>query len=299
MNTKILYCGNCGRQGHIFKRCKDPIISLGIIDFKFLNNKINLKKKIKHCNWKYDLNIVNTEFIDDIKFLLICRRNTICYVEFIRGKYSINNTDYIMDLFNNMTINEINDIKTKNFTELWKKLWLLSDIKLDKYSKEYLVSFNKYKKLEQNDNLNLNYFINNSNCTFNSPEWEFPKGRRNIKEKNIDCALREFSEETDLSKNDFNIINNNNPIYETYTGRNNVKYKHIYYIAKSISNIKLKVNNENLLQKTEVSNIGWFTYNEAIELIRDYNNEKKNILKKILLYILNNINIDLDCKILS
>ena len=31
-------------------------------------------------------------------------------------------------------------------------------------------------------------------------EWGFPKGRRNFQEKDYDCAIREFTEETGYSK---------------------------------------------------------------------------------------------------
>jgi 8-oxo-dGTP pyrophosphatase MutT (NUDIX family) len=40
------------------------------------------------------------------------------------------------------------------------------------------------------------------------PEWGFPKGRRNYNEKDIDCALREFSEETGYSKYSLKNIEN-------------------------------------------------------------------------------------------
>jgi 8-oxo-dGTP pyrophosphatase MutT (NUDIX family) len=35
---------------------------------------------------------------------------------------------------------------------------------------------------------------------FLEPEWSFPKGRRKIKENDLDCAVREFCEETQLTK---------------------------------------------------------------------------------------------------
>ena len=38
-------------------------------------------------------------------------------------------------------------------------------------------------------------------------EWEFPKGRRNYMETDIKCALREFQEETGISKESIKIIN--------------------------------------------------------------------------------------------
>ena len=57
-------CCNCGRLGHIYKNCKEPKTSLGIISFK---------KKQKN-----------------IQYLMIQSRNTHGFVEFLKGKYSLN-----------------------------------------------------------------------------------------------------------------------------------------------------------------------------------------------------------------
>ena len=59
------YCGNCGKKGHNYRNCLAPIISLGIV----LVDKRHSKKK----------------------YLMIQRRDTLGFVEFMRGKYSINN----------------------------------------------------------------------------------------------------------------------------------------------------------------------------------------------------------------
>ena len=41
---------------------------------------------------------------------------------------------------------------------------------------------------------------------YKTPEWGFPKGRRNLYEKDLNCALREFSEETGYSSKSINLI---------------------------------------------------------------------------------------------
>ena len=64
-----------------------------------------------------------------------------------------------------------------------------------------------------------------------TPEWEFPKGRRSNRENNIQCAIREFEEESGLSSNDYTLLENVSPISETYKGSNGVNYKHVYYLA--------------------------------------------------------------------
>ena len=38
------------------------------------------------------------------------------------------------------------------------------------------------------------------------PEWGFPKGRRNYQENDIDCATREWEEETGYSRNQIKMV---------------------------------------------------------------------------------------------
>ena len=40
INNHINYCSNCGKSGHIYKNCKNPIISYGIMLFKYYNNNL-------------------------------------------------------------------------------------------------------------------------------------------------------------------------------------------------------------------------------------------------------------------
>ena len=68
------YCNNCGNIGHYYRDCKYPILSYGII--------------------LYDDTDKN-----DIKIVLIERKNSISYIEFLRGKYDINSKSYIRLLF--------------------------------------------------------------------------------------------------------------------------------------------------------------------------------------------------------
>ena len=119
--------------------------------------------------------------------------------------------------------------------------------------------------------------INNSKTKWKTPEWGFPKGRRNYQENDLACALREFQEETGYIKDQLDIIHNLMPFEEIFTGSNMKSYKHKYFVAymepdkKSINNFQL----------SEVSKIGWFTLEESLEMIRPYNLEKRQVIKKI------------------
>ena len=62
---------------------------------------------------------------DHIKFLLICRKHTLGYLEFIRGRYKINNYDNIAFLFRQMTKQEQQLIYDNDFDYLQNYLVLI------------------------------------------------------------------------------------------------------------------------------------------------------------------------------
>lgn len=252
---KYNFCNNCGRQGHLYHQCKNPIISSGIIAFK--------------------------KFENEFKFLLICRKDSLGYVDFMRGKYPLTNKVYIQNLIDEMTIYEKDKILNEPFNKLWKELWN-GRIALQ-YRSEENISSNKLKKLKngvilkKNDTYNLKVLLENSKTRWEVPEWGFPKGRRNYQENDINCAVREFEEETGYTKNDIQIIHNIIPFEEIFTGSNYKSYKHKYFIAYMLNSSY--TNNQH--QKSEVSKMEWLTYEESLNKIRPYNLEKKNIIERI------------------
>ena len=74
-------------------------------------------------------------------------------------------------------------------------------------------------------------------------------------------------------------IENKNVILEEYTGINNVKYKHVYYIGKLIKPHELYINEDNKQQYTEIKNIKWVNEEQATNLVRQYNRHKQNVIK--------------------
>ena len=111
-------------------------------------------------------------------------------------------------------------------------------------------------------------------------EFELPKGRREIRENDLECAKREFEEETGYNDEEYTVINDCKPLYEIFTGTNGVDYKHIYFLAILHKNIdKPKICNDNFFQKSEIKSLGLFTQKESLSLLRDYDVEKKKIIK--------------------
>jgi len=67
---------------------------------------------------------------------------------------------------------------------------------------------------------------------------------------------------------------------ETFNGTDNNLYKHIYYIAGSDEN-ELTNNFDNY----EVGNIGWFTIDQVLHLLRPYNKSKINLINQLYFFL--------------
>jgi ADP-ribose pyrophosphatase YjhB (NUDIX family) len=353
-NTETLnYCNNCGKKGHYFYQCKNPITSYGVIVYRlFKNSSGNYEKQ----------------------YLMIRRRDSIGYVDFLRGKYSLFNSKYIKTLIMQMTKDEIQKIQKHSFDYLWKELWkdnvpisnvqnttnLNNTIKNIKpvqlnsnnnfsvkntpntltklcenlfdgpfigpqiinsdplnmsiettqlpYTKNthYLQYSNQYDNekytctkfnilqneepvfIKENKNAYTEYKISlhkiieecneYENVGWDEPEWGFCKGRRNYKESDYDCAVREMEEETGYSRLNMHYINNIKTFDEVFVGSNFKCYKHKYYLMYMNYDKSLETGN---FEKSEVSCIKWCSYEECISLIRSYNVEKKQIITNI------------------
>ena len=306
---KDLFCLNCGYEGHSMKNCDVAVTSLGIIllmldineDFKtkFLDilSKGERQDIFKLNNNKDGIIIDDVSDIElfcalknSIKYLLIRRKHTLGFLEFIRGRYNIENVDGIIFLFKQMTPYEIGLVKILSFDELWDYVWGDNKNK-PSYQSEYIQSKEKFKRLksEENGYLNLNFYIENVLPNFDVPEWGFPKGRRNFKESDQECATREFLEETGYNENEFIILDNIEPIEELFIGTNGVSYKHIYYVAVSLTDKKPKIDFSNVNQKNEIGDIGFSNYEEAMKIIRPYHTERQRIITQLYIFVINNL----------
>ena len=248
-------CRNCGTTGHIYKYCKKPIMSYGVICYR------------------------NNEYTNQYEYLMIQRRNSLSFVEFIRGKYDICNHQYIIHLMSLMTMYERKLLSNLAFDTLWNQVWYQSYAQ-KQLTNDYAFAKIKFQLLKDCGSIDL--FISQITTKYREPEWGFPKGRRRLKESDIDCAVREFCEETGLAKNDIKLDNEHEQFEETFYGTNQVHYTHIYYTAKIIKNIYKRVYIDycNPHQAREVQKVKWFSKEDVIRLTRDYNVERKEIFLK-------------------
>lgn len=95
-------CNNCGKHGHTFKQCKNPITSYGVIMFRIAPNQ-------------------------ERQYLMIRRKDTLGYMDFMRGKYSVSNQKYILNMLQQMTVQEKEKLRKYTFDALWSDLWKEED----------------------------------------------------------------------------------------------------------------------------------------------------------------------------
>lgn len=254
MNKNTNICNNCGKQGHSFHQCKLPITSYGIIVFRSSEK--------------------------GIQYLMIRRKDSFGYIDFIRGKYSPYNIYQIQNIVNEMSVTEKDRILKEPFTILWSDMWC--ETTNSQYKNEEIVSCKKIDSIRagvtvNDETITLQDIVRKSTTEWRETEWEFPKGRRNFKEKDLDCALREFEEETGILSSKIKIVENVLPFEEIFIGTNHKSYKHKYFLA-------YMNDAEEYLDKfqvTEVSKLEWKTLDECLESIRPYNLEKKELIKNI------------------
>jgi 8-oxo-dGTP pyrophosphatase MutT (NUDIX family) len=255
MNNKTMsICNNCGKTGHLFHQCKLPITSYGVIVFR--------------------------SSIEGLQFLMLRRKDSFGYIDFIRGKYSPCNIYQIQNMINEMSLDEKQRLLTETFDNLWKNMW--GETLNNQYKNEKQKSSKKFDLIISgvhidSEIITLQNLIDKSNTQWIETEWEFPKGRRNFKEKDLECALREFEEETGISKNKVVIVENVLPFEEIFIGSNHKAYKHKYFLAY-MNDIDDNLYN---FQLSEVSKLEWKNIDQCLESIRPYNLEKKELIKNI------------------
>jgi ADP-ribose pyrophosphatase YjhB (NUDIX family) len=270
------YCNNCGKSGHIYSNCSVPITSIGVIAFRNSSEYEKIKEENKKGECECECKLENK-----YEYLMIQRTDSFGYVEFIRGKYSLYNCQYIKNIIDEMTVYEKNNILTKPFNELWSLLW--GEYSGIQYRGEEQVSKNKFVQLKNGIEMssgvkyNLETLVSSSTTKWETAEWGFPKGRRNHQEKDLDCGFREFEEETGYDKFSLKQIHNVIPYEEIFIGSNIKSYKNKYYLSYMSRDTIQK----NEYQTSEVKNMKWLSYKECMDIIRPYNVEKKNIITSV------------------
>jgi 8-oxo-dGTP pyrophosphatase MutT (NUDIX family) len=239
------------------------------------------------------------ETTDIPEILLVKKRYTYSFVAFVFGQYNKNDNKHLKSLFGGMTLQEKIDILSLKFDMLWYKIWLevpniiihpvyefdMSSIEainrtLENLHKHqiHVLTYNSRDSgsilrsdlYERNKKLFDESFVSDdgarlksliSDTSNNELMWEIPKGRRNKKETMINCAIREFKEETNVDHELYDIIHNTEPIVESYIS-SNIEYSHIYYTAHASKIFNPTVSFKYDTQISEIDSIRWVGLDE-------------------------------------
>lgn len=298
INSNII-CSNCQEVGHFYKKCLKPINSYGYVLLKvndcISDMEINIKKLLNEivindnelndysiipqdnfikCPNKEALLLFNT-LKENISILLVQRKHSFGFSEFVRGNYDLEDIDGISFYFKQMTNDEIELIKNHDFDYLWDYHWNGSS----KTTKHYKQAKDKWQLLKENNSiLPLNFYVDNIKSEYNNYEWGFPKGRKNNNENSKECAKREVTEETGIIEDDVISLDNFNCLTEIFKGTDLKIYKHTYFVGvMKDSNINLTIDNTN----NEIRNMSFMNIDDLIVNIRPYH---ENRLKMISLF---------------
>lgn len=209
-----------------------------------------------------------------IELLLIQKRCTYAYADFINGKYNNKDTS-ILNLLNYMTREEKITIMSLQFNYMWYHCYMYTSQLIDEYENNNYGFAKKKKKFNRvflNDGgKRLRSLINKSRS---KPRlWDLPKGRKEQEEYDINCAIREIKEEVGLGPKKYKFLWNVRPVYFTHEDYG-VRYQCKFYVGivtcPKTSRCDIKLSLLNPHQTMEIVDCQWVTKHEASLLLNKY-----------------------------
>jgi 8-oxo-dGTP pyrophosphatase MutT (NUDIX family) len=186
-----------------------------------------------------------------------------------------------------MTETERNRLATLDFEILWHDLWGADTESSQRYAHDRIISRQKLAELRSGVELpsgekyTLDDLLRQEPAVYYSPEWGFPKGRRDPHETDVQCAFRELEEETGIAEDELWKVGNVAPLIEQFYGSNNIHYRHSYYIAQYVSQRDIVFDALNTEMAREIGGLVWKSLDEALVLLRPENVEKRGIIVQL------------------
>jgi 8-oxo-dGTP pyrophosphatase MutT (NUDIX family) len=200
---------------------------------------------------------------------MVRRKDSMCYTDFVRGKFDPTDKAYVRTLLDNMTQQEIARIKSEPFEALWSRLWNNSD----RHEHELKFAKEKFESVRPE--------IESAASVYTEPEWGFPKGRRLKCESDQGCAEREFFEETNIVRSSYTMVSGIQ-LEETFSGTNGIMYRHKYFVAVMSRPDRIDIHQRfTNMQKREISAIGWKTMADCMHLTRPQYTQRHEMLQTL------------------
>jgi len=274
-------CSNCGTSGHGFRHCTEPVSSYGVLVFRWIGKTEEWSPTNEFCSdTRSPTGLVQTQ----PEVLMIQRKDSLGFMDILRGKYKINDPDYIRKQLRGTTKKERNSLLNDDFDTIWQNLWGSDAESSQRYahdrhtSKQKLLELRKGIETNKGETYTLADLLRQEPVVYETPEWGFPKGRRNPYETDLQCAYRELEEETSIHEEELWKVMNIAPFVETFFGSNDIHYRHTYYIAQYIGDRTISFDILNNEMTKEIGSLAWKSMDDALLLLRPDNLEKRGIL---------------------
>jgi 8-oxo-dGTP pyrophosphatase MutT (NUDIX family) len=100
-------------------------------------------------------------------------------------------------------------------------------------------------------------------------------------ESDVECAIREYTEETNIPRDAYD-LREDLVFSETFVGTNNIKYKHIYFVAILKDSKRINLSQKlTPIQRREVSGVEWKTLSECKNITRPHYVERKKMITEL------------------
>ena len=209
------------------------------------------------------------------EYILVQRKDSIAFVEFVRGKYDPADMRYICDtLIGEMTLDEQERLKVHSLHRLWAQVWgsRASACPSAAQRNEIASSTRAYDALCASLGPGgIPALVDSVDKHAREHAWGFPKGRKSGTETDVACAVREFQEECNVDPRHIHVYDI--PSYEeVFEGGNGVLYRHVYFLARMVDMRAAPAEHPapGSLQAQEVGAVAWFRYNSMCTKFRDH-----------------------------
>lgn len=209
----------------------------------------------------------------DYSVLVMQKRNSHAFYDIVTGRIFVSTN--LQQVVDELTCTEKMRIKRWDFDKLWCSLWTYTSVKRHGSPEDKLLARDRFLKMRET----YLQHIELSKTHYPLSEFGFPKGRKNGHESNLQCAIREFCEETGYDGNKILIPDQTFRITEEFVGSDGLKYMHSYYVGEIMSPEAIpKIRRDN----SEVRNLGWLPIEQLQNVFRPYEKTKFEVIAELV-----------------
>lgn len=185
-------------------------------------------------------------------YCAIARRHSVGFLELVRGRWRCEDAARV--LLADVPPRELEALRTSTFEELWKETFNCSPWRFRKD-----VAAPRFKALREA----LPRLLESVRLRDGTREWEFAKGKPKRRETAAECALREFQEETGVSRSEVRL---SSPAlaWEEHLGMDGQTYWNGFYLGEVAPHVVATSD----VDVTEVKHAAWLTREELVRGLR-------------------------------